>query len=114
MTPQPDTHFRELIAAQLAKVELALTAASANAGTVMLDQPSVGRLSRMDAMQQQAMATSQQTSLQRRRMQLQAALKRLESGNYGICCQCGDDIALPRLEADPGTPFCANCQAERE
>lgn len=114
MTPQQTAHFRELIAAQLAEIELALTAASANAGTVMLDQSSVGRLSRMDAMQQQAMASSQQTALQRNRMKLQAARKRLECGTYGICCQCGAKIAQPRLLADPGTPFCADCAAERE
>jgi DnaK suppressor protein len=114
MVPQQTAQFHELIVAQLAGIEHALSAANANAGTVMLDQSSVGRLSRMDAMQQQAMATSQLTALQRRRSQLQAALKRLENGSFGICCQCGEAIALPRLQADPGTPFCAGCQAERE
>jgi DnaK suppressor protein len=114
MTPQAFARFRELITAQLAEVELARTAASANAGTVMLDQSSVGRVSRMDAMQQQAMASSHLATLQRRMMKLQAALKRLENGNYGICCQCGGDIALARLESDPGTPFCAVCQQEKE
>lgn len=114
MTTQLDTHFRELIAAQLAEIELALAAASANAATVMLDQSSVGRLSRMDAMQQQAMASGQHALLQRRKAQLQAAMKRLENGSFGACCDCGDNIALPRLEADPGTPFCAACQSARE
>lgn len=114
MTPQQTAHFCELIAAQLAQVELALAQADANAGTVMLDQSSVGRLSRMDAMQQQAMASSQRALLQRRKAQLQAAMKRLENGSFGTCCDCGDDIALPRLEADAGTPFCADCQAGRE
>ena len=114
MTTQADTHFRKLIAAKLAEIELALTAASANAATVMLDQSSVGRLSRMDAMQQQAMAAGQRALLLRRKAQLQAAIHRMENGTFGMCCQCGDDIAAPRLEADPGTPFCAACQAERE
>lgn len=114
MTPQPDTHFRELIAVQLAEIELALTAASANAATVILDQSSVGRLSRMDAMQQQAMAAGQRALLLRRKAQLEAAINRMENGTFGVCCQCGYDIALPRLQADPGTPFCADCQAERE
>jgi len=114
MTPQKTAQFRELIAAQLAAIEQALIGASSGAGTVMLDQSSVGRLSRMDAMQQQAMATSQVAALQRRRTQLHAALKRLEGGTFGICCQCGEGIALLRLEGDPGTPFCADCQAGRE
>lgn len=108
------SHFRELIAGQLAEIELALAAASANAGTVMLDQSSVGRLSRMDALQQQAMAAGQHALLLRRKTRLEAAIHRMENGTFGLCCQCGDNIAAPRLEADPGTPFCANCQAERE
>lgn len=114
MTLQEIVRFRELIAAQLADVKLALTAASANAGTVMLDQSSVGRLSRMDAIQQQAMASSQRASLQRHQLQLQAARTRLENGTFGACCQCGNDIALPRLLVDPGAPFCADCQDVRE
>ncbi|MEX2481336.1 MAG: TraR/DksA C4-type zinc finger protein [Gammaproteobacteria bacterium] len=114
MTPQQNAHFRESIEAQLAQVELALAETNANAGTVMLDQSSVGRLSRMDAMQQQAMASSQRTALQRRKLQLEAALQRVENGSFGACCQCGADIALPRLHADLGTPFCADCQSERE
>jgi len=114
MTPQQTAQFHALMTAQLAELEHALSAANTNAGTVMLDQSSVGRLSRMDAMQQQAMASSQLATLQRRRTQLQAALKRLGNHNFGICCQCGEEIALPRLQADPGTPFCADCQAGRE
>lgn len=114
MTPQLNTHFRQLISAQLAEIELALTAANANAATVMLDQSSVGRLSRMDAMQQQAMAVSQRALLLRRKTQLEAAIHRMENGTFGYCCQCGADIAIKRLESDPGTPFCADCQAERE
>ncbi|MFA5371659.1 MAG: TraR/DksA family transcriptional regulator [Sideroxydans sp.] len=114
MMPPQTVQFRELITSHLAGIEHALTTANANAGTVMLDQSSVGRLSRMDAMQQQAMASSQRTALQRRQTQLLAARKRLESGSYGICCQCGSDIAIPRLQADPGVPFCADCQTERE
>jgi len=114
MTPQQTAQFHALMTAQLAEIGHALTAANANASTVMLDQSSVGRLSRMDAMQQQAMATSQVAALQRRRTQLHAALKRLEGGTFGICCQCGEVIALLRLEGDPGTPFCADCQAGRE
>ena len=114
MTPEEIEQFRALIETRLEEVSHAMGEASANAGTVMLDQSSVGRLSRMDAMQQQAMASGLRAALQRQKLRLAAARTRLENGSFGTCCQCGAAIALPRLQADPGTPFCADCQAERE
>lgn len=77
--------------------------------TVALDQQSVGRLSRMDALQGQAMA---QASERQRRADIQkisAALHRLDSGEYGDCVECGEEIAEKRLEADPAAAFCIRC-----
>ncbi|WP_299470494.1 TraR/DksA C4-type zinc finger protein [uncultured Roseibium sp.] len=77
--------------------------------TVTLDQQSVGRLSRMDALQGQAMA---QASERQRRADIQkigAALKRLDEGEYGFCVECGEDIAAKRLEVDPAAAFCIRC-----
>ncbi len=77
--------------------------------TVTLDQQSVGRLSRMDALQGQAMA---QASERQRRAQIQrieAALGRLEHGDYGYCVECGEEISEKRLEVDPSAPFCIRC-----
>jgi len=81
----------------LALLELSQEASS----TVVLDQTSVGRLSRMDAMQAQAMA---QETERRRRVQIQkieAALKRMDEGEYGYCVKTGEEIPLKRLELDP-------------
>jgi DnaK suppressor protein len=114
MTPQQLASFRTLIETRLAETEAAIAEATANAGTVMLDQSSVGRLSRMDAMQQQAMASSQLATLQRQKQRLVAALARIAKDGFGKCCECGDEIAVARLESDPGAPFCADCQQARE
>lgn len=76
---------------------------------VNLDQSSVGRLSRMDAMQSQAMA---QENKRRRSVQLArigAALERMEEGEYGYCSACDEEIDRRRLEVDPATPFCVAC-----
>ncbi|OIO56850.1 MAG: molecular chaperone DnaK [Alphaproteobacteria bacterium CG_4_10_14_0_2_um_filter_63_37] len=81
--------------------------------TVALDQTLMGRLSRMDALQQQAMA---QAGLARSRVRLraiEAALQRLEDRVYGICCECGEPVEPQRLGADPATPFCQECLVER-
>ncbi len=103
--------FRGLIEQRLRELAIALEQGQGgDEGSTALDQTRVGRLSRMDALQQQAMAIGFRETLLRERRRLEAALVRLEEGNYGLCCQCGDAIARDRLEADPGTPFCAPCQ----
>lgn len=88
--------------------------AADNARTVTLDQSSVGRLSRMDAMQQQAMAQATVQRLHVKRRRVDAALQRIDHGSYGICCECGGAVGLERLLADPATPFCMDCQTDRD
>lgn len=77
--------------------------------TVELDQTRVGRLSRMDALQAQAMSLA----TDRRRLveiqRIEAALDRLECGEFGYCTVCGDEIGTSRLELDPATPICIAC-----
>lgn len=101
--------FKSLLEQRLHRLlDLTDTAASA-AAVVELDQTRVGRLSRMDALQGQAMS---QATQQRRKIEIQkitAALRRIESGAYGHCQQCDEPIALPRLEFDPATPLCIDC-----
>jgi len=79
-----------------------------------LDQQRVGRLSRMDAMQQQAMAVA----LGRRRdiqlKRIQGAYTRLDEGTYGQCAKCGETIPEERLDIDPTAFFCVKCAAEAE
>lgn len=80
---------------------------------VTLDQPSVGRLSRMDALQDQAMAVATEERRHLRRQQIDAALDRLESGDYGLCVLCDEPIAARRLELDPASPTCVRCAEAR-
>ena len=40
---------------------------------------------------------------------IEAALGRMEAGEYGDCVQCGDRISEERLDLIPATPFCRNC-----
>ena len=76
---------------------------------VALDQQSVGRLSRMDALQSQAMAQSQSRRREARERLIRAALARIEEGEYGHCTECGEPIALRRLALDPAVPTCISC-----
>lgn len=94
---------------------LASTLAGLDAGAqvVDLDAP-IGRLSRMDALQQQSMAKANRQSMTARLTQAQAALHRMDDDEYGYCRACDEPIAYKRLKARPETPFCLACQAAAE
>ena len=96
------------------RVELdALRSASAQTAAdrrpVELDQQSVGRLSRMDAIQQQAMAAAQETRRLGRVRALEAAIRRIEAGEFGWCDDCGGFIGMRRLELEPAVMRCRDC-----
>lgn len=84
------------------------------AAVVRLDQTKVGRLSRMDALQAQAMAKA---SGDRRAVQLReidAALRRIDEGSYGDCALCQEPINPRRLDADPAARLCIDCASRSE
>lgn len=111
LTVEQIGHLRQQILTELALTIKELSSSAGNQ-SVGLDQTRVGRLSRMDALQQQAMAAGLRERLVLKRRRLEAALFRTQEGTYGKCCQCGDPIALERLQADLGSPFCLRCQNE--
>lgn len=77
--------------------------------TVELDQSRVGRLSRMDALQGQAMNNAIAARRRQKLLAIEAALERLTDEEFGYCIKCGDEIALKRLELDPTVATCAGC-----
>ncbi|HEV57559.1 MAG TPA: TraR/DksA family transcriptional regulator [Phycisphaerales bacterium] len=83
-----------------------------DARPVELDQASVGRLSRMDAMQIQAMAQATSRRREEQLLRIGAALRRMDEGDYGWCVDCGEEIDLRRLRIDPAATRCVAC-AER-
>jgi DnaK suppressor protein len=103
------TAFKNQLLAQHQEI-LVDTQSSKNARQpVELDQSSVGRLSRMDALQDQAMALETNRRRQVELLHIQTALARIEDGNFGECQNCGESIALKRLQIDPTTPVCIDC-----
>jgi len=83
-------------------------------GVVELEQNKVGRLSRMDAIQQQAMQKAGQASIEKRLSQIEKALEALRDGDYGYCQECGDEIPEQRLEIRPEALVCVTCQEKLE
>lgn len=101
--------IRHALEKELAELTDMREAAEEARRPVELDQQSVGRLSRMDAMQVQAMANAVETRRQSRAAQLKAALRRLDEDEFGCCVGCGEEIPPKRLETDLTIARCVNC-----
>jgi len=100
---------RKQLEARKAELTASIENAAESAAPVELDQQVQGRLSRMGAIQGQAMA---QATIERRRIeiaQINAAFKRMEQNEFGYCVECGDEIAPKRLELNPAIARCVEC-----
>lgn len=106
-----DEEVRTQLVALRAALEQASDTAAEVRGPVTLDQQSVGRLSRMDAMQVQAMAVATEERRRQQIARIRAALKRLDDGTFGECVICGEEIAPKRLALDPAVSTCIRCAA---
>ncbi|MHA6287605.1 TraR/DksA family transcriptional regulator [Maricaulis sp. CAU 1757] len=84
-------------------------AAASDRRPVELDQQSVGRLSRQDSLQVQAMAKAADARRAGEVRRIEAALQRLDAGEYGWCAQCGETIEARRIELDPAIALCTEC-----
>lgn len=106
--------IRERLVTLRDELERMVASSKDSSAVVELDQTRVGRLSRMDAMQAQAMASA---SAQRRAGMLRniaAALRRLDEGEYGLCRRCEEPINPKRLEIDPTALYCIDCASQSE
>jgi DnaK suppressor protein len=110
----PDTAAMQVrLLAMQAEIEELIESSADSRRPVALDQSSVGRLSRMDAMQQQAMALATQRQRHQQLLRIGAALRRIREGEYGYCTVCGSPIAPSRLDLDPATPACVGCSGRK-
>ena len=100
---------RTAMEAELRALEAEGKAAGGSRRPVTLDQQAVGRLSRMDALQNQAMALGQQRRREARTRALHAALARLDADEWGYCDDCGERIEPRRLSLDPAIALCLDC-----
>lgn len=85
---------------------------TASTRPVELDQTTQGRLSRIDAIQQQQMAKASQAHVAQEIARIDAALARHAAGSFGLCCHCRMALEPERLRADPAVPFCLDCIEE--
>ena len=107
-------HFKEKLLTLRDKLLEVEESGNEAAGTVELDQSKVGRLSRMDALQSQAIAKDSQQRRSIQKQRIDSALSRLENGQYGLCVRCEEGIDPKRLEFDPSVPLCFDCAQSTE
>lgn len=103
------TQYRKVLEARQAELIELSKASAEGRDPVTLDQQSVGRVSRIDAMQQQAMAQAQERQRVQELVRIEQALNRIEEGEFGWCTDCGEEIAPGRLKIDPSVSLCVRC-----
>ena len=69
----------------------------------------IGRLSRMEAINEKAMLEANCRSAEQRLLALKRAQHRVEEDTFGYCKTCGEAIPIPRILLMPETQFCVHC-----
>src|SRR6056297_3242911 len=114
MNQSRSNDWRRLIDTQIAELTELSEQSRESQAPVELDQSRQGRLSRMDAMQGQAMARATDARRRRQVAALKAALVRIDNREFGECLECGEPIAEARMKSDPAITLCIDCASASE
>ena len=114
LTPEQVLELQRDLVQQREELADQLSRSDKNSQPVELDQQLVGRLSRMDAIQQQQMAAANAAQAAAHLNRVELALAAVESGDFGYCRRCDEPIGFARLKARPDSPLCLNCQQDNE
>jgi DnaK suppressor protein len=107
-------YFRQRLIRRREELQTLSKTGAQDAKPVELDQQRVGRLSRMDAMQVQAMSSETERRRGIELSRIESALERIDSGDFGYCVKCDEDISEKRMEIDPSAPLCVECANKAE
>jgi DnaK suppressor protein len=111
LTTEQIEELREALETLRDELQQQLSATREGTRPVDLDEP-IGRLTRMDAIQQQKMTSANRFNDDVRLRQVLQSLDAIEAEMYGLCRRCEDPIGYPRLRARPEAPYCLSCQDE--
>jgi DnaK suppressor protein len=110
LTPKQKQELLSVLLSNKTKLEQQLLDAESATGVVTLDQSSVGRVSRVDAMQQQSMAVSTRAIAEASLRKVLKTLKRMDAEDFGYCGECDKPIQFNRLKVQPQASHCLKCQ----
>jgi DnaK suppressor protein len=108
MIPADQNKYKKYLEEALDEVEKYLESSEDAAAAVAPDK-GLGRLSRMEAMQDQQLVMEMRRRKKRQLVEIKLAISRLEMGNYGTCVFCGKEISPERLEVAPEVQTCMSC-----
>ena len=114
LTDEQVQTFRKVLLDNRKTLTEAVEGETESSKTVELDQSTMGRLSRMDALQGQAMSKETKHRHEEGLRKITSALSRMESGDYGYCLKCDELISVARLEVDPAVSLCISCASLEE
>lgn len=109
LTPEQIAELQEELERQLARLERSMRTTEEAMEPVELDQAAVGRLSRIDSLQNQGLTRNLQERERVKLAQIQGAFRRLTEGTYGLCITCGSEVPFGRLYVVPEAPTCTAC-----
>jgi DnaK suppressor protein len=108
MSPDQLARFRDMLSALERDLVAELAGDIAANESVVVDN-AIGRLTRMEAIQSQAMEQAVRRRQEQRLQRVRRALARIEEGRFGTCTRCGSDIPPGRLEVMPESGLCVGC-----
>jgi DnaK suppressor protein len=108
MIPADQNKYKKYLEEALDEVGKYLESSEDAAAAVAPDK-GLGRLSRMEAMQDQQLVMEMRRRKKRQLVEIKLAISRLEMGNYGTCVFCGKEISPERLEVAPEVQTCMSC-----
>ncbi|WP_394388817.1 TraR/DksA family transcriptional regulator [Shewanella woodyi] len=112
LSPNEKQQLLTVLKQELTELEQQLTFTHERGAPVILDQQAVGRVSRIDAIQQQEMAQASEVLMQQHIVRIKQIF--LDTEEYGFCLECGEPIGLGRLTIHPTAEMCIGCQSELE
>jgi DnaK suppressor protein len=114
LNDEEELEVKQILTELRADIESRIQNQNEDTQPVLLDQQAVGRVSRIDAIQQQQMAKANQTQNSQLLTRIDLALSRFTTNLFGLCLQCEEPIAFARLKIQPFASLCINCQESSE
>lgn len=109
LTAEQLRELEEELESQLLRLERSMRVTEEGLRPVELDHTAVGRLSRIDELQNQALTKNLREREETKLGGLLQALRRIEAGTYGRCAECNVPIPFERLAIFPETATCMDC-----
>jgi DnaK suppressor protein len=108
LTPEQIGQIRDELQRTLTRLERS-TKTNGNGRPAEIDQGAVGRLSRIEAIQNQGFTRDLHDRERLKLQQVAAAIQRIDEGSYGLCTSCREPIRFERLVVFPETRTCNGC-----